>query len=400
MRIVLRESPAVFAVKERWRALDLLRFVAVVLMVQGHTFAALLEPAIRRDPSLLWHDYLHGLTAPLFFFASGVAFGTATLKHWALHTTWGLPVTKRLTRYGWLLFIGYMLSLPDLSFRSLFGPRSHEAALAFFRVDALQHIAVSLIIVEGLLLGLKRKRPFAWSVTIVGAILVLTAPSVWRLPVEDWLALPFAAYVNIDTGSIFPLFPWMGFICAGVIAAGLSFDESDKTLKPHIALRYAATGLALWSVADVLQRSGINPFGAHDYWKVSPIFFGTRLGWVLMGFALLCALESASRWWAGRRGSLSAAATGSLLRTIGQETLGVYVFHLLLLYGSPFFVGLTGGYAHSLDVLEASWVAVLLLVVSVVLALLWARARRQWPIGFSRFRVALALLVVAIALVR
>ena len=64
---------------DRWRALDLLRLVAVVLMVQGHVFTALLDRGLRHGPWYIRHSYVHGLTAPIFFFASGLAFGVAAL---------------------------------------------------------------------------------------------------------------------------------------------------------------------------------------------------------------------------------------------------------------------------------------------------------------------------------
>ncbi|MGB8224635.1 MAG: heparan-alpha-glucosaminide N-acetyltransferase domain-containing protein, partial [Polyangiales bacterium] len=184
---------------DRWRALDLLRLVAVVLMVQGHVFTSLLDRGLRHGPWYIGHSYLHGLTAPIFFFASGLAFGVATLRNWSDHTQWGPSAKRRFGRYGWLLFIGYMLSLPELSFRELWASASPDTARMFFRVDALENIAVSLILVQGLVWLTKKKRLFVGSVTVLGAVLVLSAPVVWRLPVERWLPIGIAAYVNVDT---------------------------------------------------------------------------------------------------------------------------------------------------------------------------------------------------------
>jgi uncharacterized membrane protein len=70
---------AVAAVDRRWLALDLLRFLAVLLMVQGHTFTALIEDAVRALGWYRWHSYVHGYTAPLFMFSAGLAFGVTTL---------------------------------------------------------------------------------------------------------------------------------------------------------------------------------------------------------------------------------------------------------------------------------------------------------------------------------
>ncbi|MFZ1866672.1 MAG: heparan-alpha-glucosaminide N-acetyltransferase domain-containing protein [Polyangiales bacterium] len=385
---------------DRWRALDLLRLVAVVLMVQGHVFTALLDRELRHGSWYIRHSYVHGLTAPIFFFASGLAFGVATLRNWSDHTHWGPSVKRRFGRYGWLLFIGYMLSLPELSFRELWTSASPDTSRMFFRVDALENIAVSLIIVQGLVWLTKTQRLFVAYVTVLGAVLVLSAPAVWRLPVERWLPIGIAAYVNIDTGSIFPLFPWSGFLCAGVITAYLSIDPHRGSLRARLAWGLATAGFLLWVAARLLQDSGVNPFGEQDYWKTSPIFFLTRLGLVLLGFAALCALESLwARWRPPAIASRHANAAG-LLQRVGQETLVIYVVHLLVLYGSPISPGLNtlGGGALNLE--AASIVAALVLLISTAVALMWSYGRRRWPAGFRSFRYTLAALVLFVALIK
>jgi len=386
---------------ERWRALDLLRLVAVVLMVQGHVFTALLDRGLRHGPWYIRHSYVHGLTAPVFFFASGLAFGVATLRNWSDHTYWGPSAKRRFGRYAWLLFIGYMLSLPRLSFRELWTSPSPDTVRMFFRVDALENIAVSLILVQGLVWLTKKQRPFMGSVTALGVALVLSAPAMWRLPVERWLPIGIAAYMNIDTGSIFPLFPWTGFLCAGVVTAYLSIDPHRGSLRRRLAWGLATAGVLLWAAARLLHDSGVNPFGEQNYWKTSPIFFLTRLGLILLGFAALCALESL---WARRCAALPIAArhgnTMGLLQRIGQETLVIYVIHLLVLYGSPISPGLNTLLGGGLNLQGASIVAALVLLISTAVALLWSYGRRRWPTRFRSFRYALAALVLLVALVK
>ena len=386
---------------ERWRALDLLRLVAVVLMVQGHVFTALLDRGLRHGPWYIRHSYVHGLTAPIFFFASGLAFGVATLRNWSDQTHWGPAAKRRFGRYAWLLFIGYMLSLPGLSFRQLWTSASPDTVRMFFRVDALENIAVSLILAQGLVWLTKKQRPFVGSVTLLGTALVLSAPAVWRLPVERWLPIGVAAYINIDTGSIFPLFPWTGFLCAGVVTAYLSIDPHRGSLRRRLAWGLATTGGLLWVAARLLQDSGVNPFGEQNYWKTSPIFFMTRLGLILLGFAALCGLESL---WARRCTAPAITANhGSsmgVMERVGQETLIIYVIHLLVLYGSPISPGLNAVFGETLSLQGASIVAALVLLLSTAMALLWSHGRRQWPTRFRSFRYALAALVMFVALVK
>src|SRR5688572_12434418 len=78
----------------RWLALDLLRFCAVFLMVQGHTFTTLIDPVVRRARWYRHHEFLHGYTAPMFLFASGLAFGYTTFRAWEANTRPGPPLWK------------------------------------------------------------------------------------------------------------------------------------------------------------------------------------------------------------------------------------------------------------------------------------------------------------------
>ncbi len=366
-------------------------------MVQGHVFAALLDPAVRDARWAVPHDYLHGLTAPIFFFSSGLAFCVATLAHWQQHTRWSGAIERRLARYGWLLFIGYMLSLPETSFRQLWHATSSEPARMFFRVDALENIAVSLLMLQALVWLTKKPPLFATAVALLGSALVLGAPAIWRLPIESWVPLGVAAYFNADTGSLFPLFPWTGFLCAGAITAFLAIDPDTGARRQHLAFVLGAIGVVAWVSADQLQRSGVNPFGEHDYWKTSPIFFATRLGIILTGLAALCALERPT---AKGQPHTRLGGVSQFIATISQETLVIYVAHLFILYGSPVYPGLTSPYRGALGLGSASVVAGIVLIVSTVAALLWRGIRQRWPEQFARARYGLAAAWLFIALVK
>jgi hypothetical protein len=89
-----------------------------------------------------------------------------------------------------------------------------------------------------------------------------------------------------------------------------------------------------------------------------------------------------------------------LLQRVGQETLVIYVIHLLLLYGSPVSPGLNTLLGGALNPQVTSIVAALVLLISTAVALLWSYGRRRWPARFRSFRFALAALVLFVALVK
>lgn len=89
----------------RWSALDVFRGLAVVLMIQGHSFTALLQPAEYRGSWSTWHTLLHGLTAPMFLLGGGLAYGLVLFR--ARHPL-GLRFVRRA---GLLLVLGYALQI-------------------------------------------------------------------------------------------------------------------------------------------------------------------------------------------------------------------------------------------------------------------------------------------------
>ncbi|MEM8609216.1 MAG: acyltransferase family protein [Myxococcota bacterium] len=379
----------------RWRALDLFRLIAVVLMVQGHVFTELLDPAVRAEPWYVHHRSLHGLTAPIFFFSSGLAFGVATIRHWREHIEWGPAVRRRFERYGWLLFIGYGLNLPKLSLRRVLSDATGENARAFLRVDALENIAVSLSILQLLVWLTKVPRRFTWGAFVLATAFVFAAPLAADTDAEGWLPLGFAAYVNSQTGSFFPLFPWTGFIFLGAVAAYLS-TTVDGALRRGRAAGFALTGLGCWLLAQGYERAGAAVPVAPDDWQSSPTVFLTRLGLVMMAFAVLCAYESFFR----ERTNAPRSESPDLVQRLSRETLVIYVVHLVLLYWWPEDVGLSERWAPGLGVVGALLVAAVVFVVSCAAALSWAQVRRRYPHGFRRFQLVSAAALLLISLVK
>ena len=140
--------------KSRWTALDRLRALAVLLMVQGHTFNVVLVEAERGETWYRFHKLLHGLTAPMFLFGAGLAFGLTTYARWERHLEPGAALNRRLRRYGLLILLGYGLQLPGFSLGGLMSADSDSLRM-FLRVGPLQLIAVSLLLCQLLIPRLK-----------------------------------------------------------------------------------------------------------------------------------------------------------------------------------------------------------------------------------------------------
>lgn len=358
------------------------------MMVQGHVFYAILETSVKGATKgwYPWHSYVHGYTAPIFFFSSGLAFGITTLRTWEQHLGFTKAVRKRFERYAILLLIGYGMHASALTLRRMLA-LSREELAPILQMDTLQNIAVFLLVTELLVICLRKPVIFAWVSGLLGAAVVIAAPWLWRMDVSSW-PVGLAAMVNESTGSIFPIPPWSGFISAGVVTAYLLWDEKNRRFrnKPYVLLGLG--GVALAALSYVLSEIGYEPWGEHNRWKTGPYFFLTRVGVVWMVLAVFSALEV--RFEAVRSSKVSIG-----IQRLGQETLVVYVAHLLVLYGTPWTPSLYAAYPDALTLGQSTLVFVVLFAVMVVFALLWREWKVRWPRGFDITRwtiTAIALL--------
>lgn len=359
----------------RWIALDLLRFCAVFLMVQGHTFTELLDRSVQSERWYRHHMFVHGYTAPMFLFASGLAFGYTTFRGWEANRRPGDALWKRFRRYGWLLLIGYALHLPSISIAEL--AHLDPARLrAWLQVDVLQHIGVSLALCQLLVVVLRTPQRFAMVVGAMFSFAVLAAPIVWRWPAEEHLPGALAGFVNQAAGSLFPLVPWAGFTYAGILCA--YFARNARSPARDLAWPFAIVTALLLLVPIAVNHTGWNPYGVHDFWKTSPYYFFWRLGNVMAVLTLLCFAE---RWIERAKIVEHAQSIPSralrIVRVVGQESLIVYVAHLLVLHGSVVNRGIRSYTGQSLSLVAATAVALALFVAMVALARAWHQTKQR-----------------------
>lgn len=315
--------------------IDLLRGVAVVGMIETHVMNTVLS--VEFDGAGWRHQlsFYNGLLAPAFLWIAGVVQGLAIRKA----RREGRPVVTaaRLRRLGFVALLGYLLHVPwNFWLAGDFGAESWRIAL---QADVLQCMAVSLLLL--LFAGLGRGGWFDVVTLGIAAFFVFAAPSA-----QQWhTGILFCdAFLNHATGSLFPLFPWVGFCAAGSLAS--RWEMSWKTLLPA-----AAVFIALGTVFEP---------GGYSY--VHPSFFAERLGWLgLLIFGVwLFAQRFAPAW----------------LQLAGRESLFIYVAHLLLLHSVPFqgtTLNLWIGRTLSLPVTALVFLAVL----GICLALAWLNERRK-----------------------
>jgi uncharacterized membrane protein len=205
------ESPGLIS---RVDSVDLFRFIVLFFMIQGHLFRSYLLPALRQMQWYQVHEVFHGFVAPGFLFTAGFAafLSFHNKRHNYIHLD--RAFFKRLRRILFVIAIGYWIHLPFLSLRkTLMFVRTGQAD-DFLRVDILQCIGVGLLLFTVLAVLLKNERIVAAASVLAGALFFLLPGTVKQIRLHPALD----PYFNYDI-SIFPIFPWVGFLCLGVVAA-------------------------------------------------------------------------------------------------------------------------------------------------------------------------------------
>ncbi|MCU0452617.1 MAG: heparan-alpha-glucosaminide N-acetyltransferase domain-containing protein [Bacteroidetes bacterium] len=301
--------------------LDLLRGGAALVMIEVHVVNAFLVTSTRDAwwfPAL---NYVNGLVAPSFLFAAGFAFALTSAR--ALESgdagRWG-RVRKNLRRIGLVLAGGYLLHLPGYGW-SKFAAISDVAWLRFLQADILHTIAVGLLlllVVREFLGGVRGLVRSAW---FLGLGAVVVAPWTWLWDAQAALPAPIAAYVNGTPYSQFPLFPWLAFLMAGALTAA-SYPKGGEGPSVRVWItRVGWLGAAMAIGAGFIRWTELSIALPDVHVRANPWFVFERLGVIL-------ALVSAAGSWSQRH-----PHPPFVFRDVSRESLQVYVFHLMVIYG-------------------------------------------------------------------
>ena len=362
---------------QRIHFLDLLRGFAVVVMVLGHSIDAVLSPGARTSELFRLYDAVRGFTAPVFLFVSGIAFTIATEKRWAEYRVFGWTTTKRVMRFLLLLAIGYTLHFPFFSLSKLLHETTPAEYAGFFQVDVLHCLAVSLLLLQGIVLVARTPRAFAVTASLAAAAAVLLAPVLWEINVAPLVSPLLSPYFNQQQISIFPLFPFSGFLIGGAVVGHLFLTARSKNREQEFfdwILAASVLAAAFGLLFDLLPMS---VFPHHDYWKASPNFFLIRLGLVLL---LTCVFGHLRR--------VPPHLTRHVV-ILGQASLLVYVVHLVIVYGSAANNGLAQILGRNLSYLQAMGVGAMVLLAMLLLVHLWNSLRERHVVPARVVQLAL-----------
>lgn len=340
--------------------LDLIRAFAVLNMVQGHTIDVLLGKDYRLLDSFVYSiwNFNRGMTAPLFMFTAGTTF-TYLFRMQSAGFTDNPRFYKGFKRAMLLLFIGYLMKLPTgnpLYFFSL----PDKMWKLFFAADVLQIISFGLLFLLFFLFfaeWFKIKDIF-----VLGSALLLTtfsAPYVLNINWSDFVHVSVANYLDMNNGSLFTIFPWLAYIFAGGILGSFLAKAGRIHQERKLGAIVAFSGLMLLLAALIADQSEIALTGKSTLWLHSPALVFLRLGLVLIVTSLFILV------------SVRVRDIPKIVVLLGRNTLLIYVVHLVILYGSPWSIGINKFIGYSFTPVETVISAIVMIALMIGMVIIF-----------------------------
>jgi uncharacterized membrane protein len=356
----------------RVEAVDLFRFLVLFFMIQGHLFRTYLLPSIRQAHWYLVHEALHGLVAPGFLFSAGFAAFLSFHNKRQNYIHMDRAFLKRLRRILFVIVIGYWIHLPFFSLGKTLRQISLGQAGEFFKVDILQCIGVGLLLFTIFAIVLKNEKVVVLFSVLAGALFFLLPETVKQIHLHRAID----PYFNYNV-SLFPIFPWAGFLFIGVITAYIyALLKKEIFFKLLLVLGMVIFPWFFLQSNQVYFKAELTLTGNLN--KTGGVFLLLWLAdWLLRKF----------------KGPLTA-----ILIKAGTESLFVYVLHLFIVFNSIFGFGLKPYFQDSLHVPQALllFFAIQLLVFAISFFYNWLKEKQVfiWRIVFYVFWFFFILLFV------
>jgi uncharacterized membrane protein len=339
--------------------LDVLRGVAVLVMIEAHVIDSWTHVADRLNPAFGKSLIVGGFGAPLFLLLAGVAValsaGSKARRLGDAHAA-----VRAVEKRGLEIFaLAFLFRLQAMLI-------SMSPPWTLLKVDILNIMGPAIVLTAWLwgIAGTQRRRLVIFAAAT--AIIAFATPIVRGLP---WLArLPdfLEGYLRpIPNLTNFAAFPWLAFVPAGAFVGVLIDDAREPSTERRVNIGLGAGGLTV-AIASYWASYYPSPFAHSSFWTSSPSFFFLRLGLLVAAVAIAYAWErrpSAGRRW-------------SPLRLLGRTSLFIYWIHVEMVYGiisTPLHGGLS---------LRGAWTALAIFWLFMVLcAIAKERAVRWWKAG-------------------
>jgi uncharacterized membrane protein len=337
-----------------------MRGLAVLIMIQCHTFNSFVRLNLRDGGAYTYSQFVGGMAAPLFLFMAGMttAFQMESLarREPARVRRWLVS----LKRAGYVLGIAFLFR-----FTNYLGSLPNANPQEITRVDILNCMGVALaVFAAAALFDSGNRVRFA---LLTALAIAAAAPVIAHL---SWDGAPrlLHEYLAPVTGrGQFPFFPCASYVGFGV-AAGVMVKRTAEGRFERLMQWSALGGVVLVVAVQYLSNLPSSLYGQSNFWTDNPALILIRVG-------LMLAIMAGCYVWT----EYCAGPGWSWMQCIGKNSLMVYWVHVMLVYGS---VGRPMKRTMSIPmaVLAAALVTAMMVALSVAW-LGWKARRREKPLA-------------------
>jgi uncharacterized membrane protein len=346
-------NQAVRPATPRIDAIDWLRGLAVVFMMEWHAFDSWLAPWTRTRPSFWYIALMAGLPSRMFLLLVGVSAAIRFEGQLARGVAASAMRRQTAKRGLEIVALGYLFRLQEYTLAGFQG-----GWRSLFKVDVLNAIGFSLLLIAAVATP-RRGRP-QYAGALVGAALFLgLGPLLGARPFGPAALAPLTSYIGgARPMAAFPIFPWGAWGLLGVVLGHLWIRQSAARGQARVFLLTGLLGVLCTAAVNLVRA--INPhvirYSSALTQNMGPGAFFYRLG--LIG--ALAAVAWLVTWWTGDR--------FSVMKQFGRTSLFVYWIHVNLCYG-----GISRFLRGRLSVPAAT--ACLLVLIALMLAASLAKTR-------------------------
>jgi len=290
-------------------------------MVHAHILDSWTQAADRQQRAYYSLQWIGGVASPCFLFLAGVAMAMSASSKGRQAGSHVLGAGAARRR-GWEIFV--LAFLFRLQAEVLgFGPLS-----TLLKVDMLNIMGLSIVAATFVWQLNSDRRIRVLIFGLLTTTITLVTPLVRATTSLAVLPDPIEAYIRPAGGyAAFPLFPWAGFLFAGVLVGDLIDAMRTSHRRPWLLqgplLVAGIAGVTLATFAS--YQPAVYPTA--DFWHDSPTIFFIRLGVVVTLVPIAWVIEGLSaRGWLPQRPFRG-------LVTLGRSSLFVYWIHVEMVYG-------------------------------------------------------------------
>jgi uncharacterized membrane protein len=341
----------------RFPFLDWMRGLALVIMIQVHTFNSFARMDVRSGGMYAMAVFVGGMAGPLFLFMAGMTFAFQMERLERKEPRASRRWLACLRRAGYVWGIAYLIRLTDWA-----GSWGRAGWNEILRVDILNSMGLAMAVfsVATFAAGGRRIRWVLLAAVGIAAISPLVAN--W-----NWAGVPYMVRQYLEPGferGHFPFFPCASYLGFGM-TAGAAVRLTDAARMDRLMQWAALIGGGSILAAQYVSNLPYGVYPKTNFWTDNPSLIAIRVGIALVVLAV------------GYTWTAYCAGSGwSWMQCLGRNSLMVYWVHLILVYGP-----LTTAFQKALPIPATVLAVIAVIVVMVGMSALWQwwKARKGKP---------------------